>query len=170
MQTVSLDTLEKSQLPHSQARAILQAMELEITAHQTGIVMRDELKEAFQSVEHKIESVRSDLELKIESLRTDLELKIESVRNDLEFKIESVRNALELKIESVRRDLELKVESVRNDLELRIESVRSELSIKIEREVGNLGGQLTRFFVTCLLAQTAIMAGALYFSLAHFRP
>jgi len=115
MQPTSLDTLERCQLPPNQARAILQTMELEITAHEVGLCTRDELRDAVHS-----------LELKIESVSSELSLKIEGVRNDL--------------------------------------------SIKIEREIRNLEGRTMRFVVTCLLAQSALMAGALYFSLAHYRP
>jgi hypothetical protein len=57
-----------------------------------------------------------------------------------------------------------------HSLGLKIESVRNDLSIKIEREIRSLEGRMIRFVVTCLLAQTALMAGALYFSLAHYRP
>ena len=57
-----------------------------------------------------------------------------------------------------------------HSLELKIESVRNDVSVKIEREIRNLEGRTMRFVVTCLLAQSALMAGALYFSLAHYRP
>ncbi len=104
MQPASLDLLEKTQLPPSQARAILQAMELEITAHEVGFCSRAELKDAV------------------------------------------------------------------NELVLKIESVRSELSLKIEREIRASELRQIRFTVTVALAQTAIMAGALYFSLGHYHP
>jgi hypothetical protein len=115
MQPASLDLLEKTQLPPNQARAILQAMELEITAHEVGFCSRAELKDAIHS-------------------------------------------------------LELKIDAVRNNLELKIESVCNQLSLKIEREIRASELRQIRFTVTCMLAQTAIMAGALYFSLAHYHP
>ncbi len=100
MQSESLDILEKTQLPLNQARAILQAMELEFTAREIGFCTRAELKDAVHS----------------------LELKIEAVRNDLSAKIE---------------------------LEVRA---------------------VMRWMVSCMLAQMAFMAGALYFGLTHIRP
>jgi hypothetical protein len=66
--------------------------------------------------------------------------------------------------------LELKIESFGSELSLKIETVRNDLNVKIEREIRSLEGRMTRFVVTCLLAQTALIAGALYFSLAHYRP
>ena len=118
MQPTSLDTLERCQLPPNQARAILQAMELEITAHEVGLCTRDELRDAVHSLELKIEAAHNDLELKIESLCADLDLKLEMLRN----------------------------------------------------EMRGLEARMMRFTVSCMLAQTGIMAGALYFALGHFRP
>ena len=72
MQTASLDLLEKTQLPPNQARAILQAMELEITAHEVGFCTRAELKDAVHSLELKIEALHADLNLKFEMLRSEI--------------------------------------------------------------------------------------------------
>jgi hypothetical protein len=93
MQTASLDLLEKTQLPANQARAILQAMELEITARQDASATKSELKDAFHSLDLKIEALRGDLK--------------------------------------------------------------------------GLEGRLSRWVFTCILGQTAVMAGALYFALTH---
>ena len=96
MQTASLDLLEKTQLPPNQARAILTAMEMEMTAREERLVMKSELKEAFHSLELKIEALRGDI-----------------------------------------RGVE---------------------------------GKLMRWVFTCMLGQTAVIAGALYFALTHLRP
>ena len=101
MQTASLDLLEKTQLPPNQARAILQAMEMEITARQEPFVTRSELKDAFHSLESKIDGLRSDLSFKIESLRGELTVKIEALRGELKADIKGVEaklNAVEGKL------------------------------------------------------------------------
>jgi len=89
MQTASLDILEKTHLPPNQARAILQVMEMEMTAREVKFATKDEIKDAF--------------------------------------------HALQLEIRGVET-------------------------------------RLTRWVLTCILGQTAVMAGALYFALTHFRP
>jgi len=122
VQTASLDLLEKTQLPPNQARAILQAMEMEITARQEPFVTRSELKDAFHSLESKIDGLRSDLSFKIESLRGELSVKIEALRGELKADIKGVE------------------------------------------------GKLMRWTLTCVLSQTAVMAGAVYFALTHLRP
>lgn len=60
MQTASLDLLEKTQLPANQVRAILQAMELEITARQGATATKDELKDAIHSLHLEMEAMRGD--------------------------------------------------------------------------------------------------------------
>jgi hypothetical protein len=97
MQTASLDILEKTQLPANQARAILQVMELEITAYQETFATKNELKDAFHS----------------------LKLEIEALRGEFKGELKGVES------------------------------------------------RLTRWVFTCILGQTAVMAGALYFALTH---
>jgi hypothetical protein len=69
--------------------------------------------------------------------------------------------------------LESRIESLGSDFSLKIEALRSEMNIKFEAARGDtkaIEGKLTRWVFTCALSQTAIMAGALYFSLTHLRP
>ena len=65
MQTASLEILEKTQLPPEQARGILRAMELELSALESTLVTKDDMKTAVQTAFH-------ELELKIEALRSEL--------------------------------------------------------------------------------------------------
>ena len=95
MNATSLEILEKTQLPPNQARAILQVMELELTARESSLATKSEVKDALHS------------------------------------------------------------------LELRIESLRGEFK---ESE-----GRLMRWVLTCIMGQTAVLAGAVYFGLTHLR-
>jgi hypothetical protein len=61
MQSASLDLLEKTHLPPDQVRAILQAMELEITARQEASASKTELKDAFHALELRIQGSESRL-------------------------------------------------------------------------------------------------------------
>ncbi len=99
MNATSLDILEKTQLPSSQARAILQVMELELAAREDSLATKDEVKDALHS------------------------------------------------------------------LELRMESMRSEL----KSDIKGLEGRLMRWVLTCMMGQTAVIAGAVYFGLTHLR-
>jgi hypothetical protein len=61
MQTASLDMLERTQLPADQARAILRVMELEISAHESALATRDDIKDAAHRLELRIESLRGEV-------------------------------------------------------------------------------------------------------------
>jgi len=83
MQTTSLDILEKTQLPPNQARAILEVMELEVTARQELLATKSDLKDALQAT-------KSDLERAIQAMRSDLKDAVHS----LDLKIEGLRGEI----------------------------------------------------------------------------
>ena len=99
MQTASLEILEKTQLPADQARAILKVMEMELVAREEVLATKSDLKDAFHSLELKLEAVRSEL----------------------------------------------------------------------RAEMKGIEGKLTRWVFTCMLGQTAVLVGAMYFALNHLR-
>jgi len=109
-----MDILDKTHLPADQARAILQVMELENTARDGVYATKSDLKEAFYSLDLKVEAVRGE----IHALRGELSAKIEVLRGD--------SRALE--------------------------------------------GKMARWVLTCTFGQAAMIAGAVYFALAHLRP
>jgi hypothetical protein len=79
MLAASLEILERAQVPPLQARAIVQAIELELIAQQDVLATKQDvalLRHDFSEFRH--ENTRGHLEL-----RRDLELKIEQVRSDL---------------------------------------------------------------------------------------
>jgi hypothetical protein len=53
------------------------------------------------------------------------------------------------------------VKDALHSLELRIESLRGEFK--------ELEGRLMRWVLTCIMGQTAVIAGAMYFGLTHLR-
>lgn len=101
MKTTNLEILEKTQLPKSQARAILEVMELEIMAREEVLVTKSEFREAMLAS-----------------------------KNDLKDTVKDAVHRIELRIEGSE-------------------------------------GRLTRWVFTCVLGLAAVMAGAMYFALAH---
>jgi uncharacterized membrane protein len=64
MQAASLEVLEKANVPAPQARAIVQAIEIEITGAQNVLATKQDVlavKQDIHAVELKIEVVRSDV-------------------------------------------------------------------------------------------------------------
>jgi hypothetical protein len=65
--------------------------------------------------------------------------------------------------------LDLKLEAVRAELRGEIEKLRSEM-MGMEGKMRGIEGRLTRWVFTCMLGQTAVILGAMYFALNHLRP
>ena len=99
MQTISLDILEKAELPPSQSHAILKVMELELTSGLASLATKGDMAE-----------LRAAIRVDMAELRTELR---------------GETKAVEVK--------------------------------------------LTRWVLTCILGQTAVLAGLGYFALTHLQ-
>ena len=72
MNTTSLDILEKSQLPPVQARAILQAMEIELTAKQEFLATRSEVLAYKSELKNDLLLLESRLRQEMANLKAEL--------------------------------------------------------------------------------------------------
>ena len=72
MLAASLDILEKAQVPPLQARAIVQAIELELVAQHDVLATKQDLALFKQDFRHDLQEMRHALELKIEQVRSEL--------------------------------------------------------------------------------------------------
>ncbi len=75
VQTASLEVLEKAEVPPPQARAIVQAIEIEIAGAHTVLATKQDtlmLKQDFLLLKQDVFAAIHALELKIEALRSDL--------------------------------------------------------------------------------------------------
>ena len=68
MQAATLDILEKADLPPKQARAIAQAIELEVAAGHSGLVTRADLL----GLQHNLETRLSGLEVRMAEHKSEL--------------------------------------------------------------------------------------------------
>jgi hypothetical protein len=72
MKASSLEILERSQLPPSQARAIFQVMEAELSAREHTLATRADLERGLHNLDLKIETFRGELRAEMQSLRAEL--------------------------------------------------------------------------------------------------
>ena len=72
MQAATLEILEKADLPPRQARAIAQAIELELSAGHASLATRQDLLVAKHELQHEIGTVKQDLQLVKQELRTEI--------------------------------------------------------------------------------------------------
>ena len=79
MKASSLEILEKSQLPPSQARAIFQVMEAELSAREHTLATRADLDRGLHGLELKVEAVR----IEMQTLRGEFSTEMQSIRAEL---------------------------------------------------------------------------------------
>jgi hypothetical protein len=105
MQAATLEILEKADLPPRQARAIAQAIELEVSAGHASLVTRSDLlevkheiqvlKQDFQMVKQDFQVVKQDLQVvkqDLQVVKQDLQVVKQELRADIaESKSEVVR-------------------------------------------------------------------------------
>ena len=72
MKASSLEILDRSQLPPSQARAIFQVMEAELSAREHTLATRADLDRGLHGLELKIETFRGESRTEMQSLRAEL--------------------------------------------------------------------------------------------------
>jgi len=97
--------------------------------------IRQEFKNSHRELEEKINLNSSlikigfeTLDAKIDGVRTDLKEEIQGVRTDLKAEIQGVRTELKAEIQGVRTELKAEIQGVRTE----IKETRDELSAKID--------------------------------------
>jgi hypothetical protein len=83
MQAATLEILEKADLPLKQARAIAQAIELEVAAGHSVLATRADLLGFKHEVESQYGGLKQHLETMIVSTKHDLELKMSDHKSEL---------------------------------------------------------------------------------------
>ena len=87
MQAESLDVLERAEMPASQARAIIRAIEIEIGSATANLARRADI----ELLEAKIENRFGALDSKLESRFGTIEVKQEGLRGELRAEIRDLR-------------------------------------------------------------------------------
>ncbi|TLZ34877.1 MAG: DUF1640 domain-containing protein [Gammaproteobacteria bacterium] len=140
MQAASLEVLEKANLPAPQARAIVQAIEIEIAgARDTLATKQDTLL------------LRQDMA----ELGRDLRQEMAKLGHDLRQEMADLRQGMS----KLGQDLRQEMSDIRHGLELKIEGMRSEIHAS--------ASSISRQMYGALLGQMAVLLGIAYFFVAH---
>jgi hypothetical protein len=90
VQAASLEVLEKANLPAPQARAIVQAIEIEIAGardtlatKQDTLLLRQDMTELGHDLRQAISDIRHGLELKIEGMRSEIHASATSISRQM---------------------------------------------------------------------------------------
>ena len=159
MQAATLEILEKADLPPRQARAIAQAIELEVSAGHSALATRADFLALRQSMDTQFVSLRQDLESKIAGSKQELETKITGSKQDLETKISGSKQGLEAMIGGVKQD----ALGLKQELSTMIIGSRHELELKMAEHKS----ELVRWVFLCILGQSAMLLGVSYFLFGH---
>ena len=76
MQAASLEVLEKAKLPAPQARAIVQAIEIELSGARDTLATKHEMLQLKQDVLQALHALETKLEMKLETLRAELRVEL----------------------------------------------------------------------------------------------
>lgn len=142
MQVAALDILTtKGGFAPAAARAIGEAMDLQIARSYDDLATNQRLDETRVALNSKIDSVRVELSAKIDSVRVELEAKIDGFRTELKADIA----ALEVRIDA------------------KLEKLRSEL----KADMSALEAKLMRWMFAAMAGQTLLLAGLMRLFMPH---
>ena len=103
MKASSLEILERSQLPPSQARAIFQVMEAELSAREHTLATRTDLGSGLHDIDLKIETFRGEFRMEMQSLRGESRTEMQTLRGEFSTEMQSIRAELKSDIRDTVR-------------------------------------------------------------------
>ena len=96
VQPASLEVLEKAAVPPAQARAIVQAIEIEIAGARDTLATRQDML----ILRHEMAELRTELRQEMAELRTALRQEMVTLRGELRQDMADLRHSFELKFAS----------------------------------------------------------------------
>jgi len=97
VQAASLEILEKANVPAPQARAIVQAIEIEIAGAKETLATKQDIL----IVRHEMAEMRAELKTEIATLRGDLRSEIHAMRGDLRSEMHAMRGDLRSEMHAI---------------------------------------------------------------------
>src|SRR5437667_4773995 len=94
VQAASLEILEKAAVPSAQARAIVQAIEIEIAGAKDTLATKQDVL----ILRHEIAELRTELRSEMTELRTELRSEMTELRTELRSKMTELRREVEGKL------------------------------------------------------------------------
>jgi hypothetical protein len=172
MQAASLEVLERANLPAPQARAIVQAIEIELGAAHSTLAARQDLELHQQATKQQLEmheqATKRDLELHRQEIKQQLEMHEQATKQQLERHEHATKQQLDLvrrDFEMLRQDFEMFRQTMKHDLE----KSAADLRIEIQASARDTAWRFAGIFVGVIVAQTGVLLGFCYFALLHLK-
>jgi len=144
VQPASLEVLEKAAVPPAQARAIVQAIEIEIAGAKDTLATKQDML----ILRHEMAELRGGLRQEMAELRTELRQEMVEVRTELRQEMAGVRTELRQQIAELSGDMT----GLRHSFEIRLASTVTQPQL-----------------YAALLGQMALLLGIAYFFVTHLQ-
>ena len=187
VQAASLEVLEKAAVPPAQARAIVQAIEIEIAGAKDTLATKQDillLKQDITGLRHETSQLRTELKSDIAGVRTELKADIAELRAELKGDLAAL--GAELRVEFKGDWAELRAEFKGDWAELRAEfkgdlaglrageiaGLRLDLASKLDRSEfqAAMTSHLRHMYgaiMGAIMGQFALLLGVAYFFVSH---
>ncbi|TLZ34397.1 MAG: DUF1640 domain-containing protein [Gammaproteobacteria bacterium] len=142
VQAASLEILEKAAVPPAQARAIVQAIEIEIAGAKDTLATKQDVL----ILRHEIAELRTELRSEMTELRTELRSEMTELRTELRSEMTELGTELRSKMTELRREVEGKLS-------------QSEFHAAMTSSVRHMYG--------AIMGQFALLLGVAYFFVSH---
>src|SRR5213082_41015 len=142
VQAASLEILEKAAVPPAQARAIVQAIEIEIAGAKDTLATKQDVL----ILRHEIAELRTELRSEMTELRTELRSEMTELRTELRSDMTELGTELRSKMTELRREVEGKLS-------------QSEFHAAMTSSVRHMYG--------AIMGQFALLLGVAYFFVSH---
>ena len=153
MQAASLEILEKAAVPPAQARAIVQAIEIEIAGAKDTLATKQDVL----ILRHEIAELRTELRSEMTELRTELRSKIAELRTELRSEIAELGTELRSEMTELGTELRSKMTELRREVEGKLS--QSEFHAAMTSSVRHMYG--------AIMGQFALLLGVAYFFVSH---
>jgi gas vesicle protein len=142
MQAESLQVLESASVAPAQARAIVRAIEIEITGAKDTLATKHDVL----ALHHALDVLRAELRSEMTAFAAQLRAEMAQL------------------VAQMRGEMAKQIDSLRSETAKQIDDLRSEIK-DLRKEVGGA----TRQMYVALLGQTAVLLGFFYFFIAELR-
>ena len=157
VQAASLEVLEKAAVPPAQARAIVQAIEIEIAgASNTLATKQDTL-----SVRHEVSAMGAGLRHEMAEIRAQLQHEMAEMRTELRHEIAEMGAELRREMTEMGAELRREITEMGTELHREMGQMRAEFHAAMTSNVRHMYG--------AILGQFALLLGLAYFLVGHLQ-
>jgi len=163
VQPASLEILEKADVPPAQARAIVQAIEIELAGAKETLSTKQDIL----ILRHDVSELGADLRHEMEQLRGGVRQQIVELRGEVRQELAELRGELHQEFTGLRGELRQEMSELRHGLEIKIASVDSRITSLDAKMVTQR--QLSGTVFGAILGQMTVLLGVAYFFVTHLQ-